>query len=135
MALTAQQIADTRRYAGWPALGVDTIPDDQRDVANSFDIPGRYYWQTLFHRLNNLTPENETTLINVYLTNLATLEQAIVDSTENLDTDVAAVWTHNKNEVGDRSRLFDSWRRRLCGFLGVTPGPDLGPGGIRLVRG
>lgn len=136
MALTAQQIADTRRYAGYPGLGTDTVPTDERDVANSFDLPGAYWFQTLYHRLRNLTPENEQTLITVYLTQLATLETAIVASSDNLDTDVAAVWVHNKNEVSDRMSLFDGWRRRMCGFLGVAPGPDLGPGGntVRLVR-
>jgi hypothetical protein len=134
MALTAQQIADVRRYAGYPALGIDTVATDDQDVAYSGNLPG-VWWQTMFHRLKNLTPENETTLVNVYLTNLATLETAIVSSSENLDTDSAAVWKHNKNEVGDRSRLFDGWRRRMCGFLGVAPGPDLGCGNmIRLVR-
>jgi hypothetical protein len=93
------------------------------------------WWQTLYHRLMNLTPENETTLINVYLTNLATLETAIVGAAANLDTDQAAVWTHNKSEVAERSALFDGWRRRMCGFLGVAPGPALGDGVMRIVRG
>jgi hypothetical protein len=29
--------------------------------------------------------------------------------------------------------LFDGWRRRLCGFLGVPPGPALAAAGISLV--
>ena len=33
----------------------------------------------------------------------------------------------------DRARLFDDWRRRLCGFLGVPPGPALADAGITLV--
>jgi hypothetical protein len=41
-----------------------------------------------------------------------------------LDTDQAAVWKHNKDEVRDRAGLFDNWRRRLCG----PPGPDLASG-------
>jgi hypothetical protein len=134
MALTDAQIADVRRFAGYPGLGVDTIANDDRDVANSWYLPG-VWWQTLYHRLMNLTPENETTLINVYLTNLATLETAIVGAAANLDTDQAAVWTHNKSEVAERSALFDGWRRRMCGFLGVAPGPALGDGVMRIVRG
>jgi hypothetical protein len=43
------------------------------------------------------------------------------------------VWTHNRDEVRDRLRLFDDWRRRLCGFMGVPPGPALGTGGVALV--
>lgn len=26
---------------------------------------------------------------------------------------------------GDAARLRDDWRRRLCGFIGVPPGPDV----------
>ena len=105
-----------------------------RDVSNAYNLPGVLY-QTLFHRLQSLTPEAEVSLTTVYLANLAALESAIVASSDNLDTESAAVWHHNKNEVSDRSRLFDGWRRRMCGFLGIAPGPDLGnSGGIRLVR-
>lgn len=132
MTLTAQQTADVRRFAGYPALGVDTPADDSRDFAYGWVSPG--VWQTLAHRLLNLTPENEATLINVYLGNLTALETAILQASSNLDTDKAAVWTHNKNEVADRESLFDKWRRRMCGFLGLKPGPALGPGGFRVVR-
>lgn len=133
MALTAAQIADVRRFAGYPALGTDTVATDDRDVAYGYFLPG-VWWQTLYHRLRNLTPENEATLIAVYLTNLTSLEAAIVAAGANLDTESAAVWKRNQNEVGDRMRLLDGWRRRMCAFLGVAPGPGLGNGGMQLVR-
>jgi hypothetical protein len=50
-----------------------------------------------------------------------------------LDTAQASVWRHNANELDDRLRLFDSWRRRLCGFLGLPPGPALSDGTVTLV--
>jgi hypothetical protein len=130
--LTAQQLADTRRYAGYPMLG-DTVADDSRDFAYGWVSPGT--WQTLQHRLTNLRPEEETTLINVYLTNLATLESAIVGAGDNLDTDQAAVWTRNKTEVSDRTKLYNQWRREMCGFIGIAPGPFLGNGGGQIIRG
>lgn len=130
--LTAQQISDTRRFAGYPLLA-DTVTDDSRDFAYGWVSPG--VWNTLTHRLNNLRPEEESTLISAYLTPLAKLEAAIPCAGDNLDTDVAAVWTRNKNEVADRQRLFDSWRRRMCYFIGVAPGPSLGNGGTQIVRG
>jgi len=61
-----------------------------------------------------------------FLNQLSLLEQAIPAASENLDTDQAAVWTHNKNEVTDRAKLLDYWRQRLCDFLGVPPGPHFG---------
>lgn len=130
--LTAQQLSDVRRYAGYPLLG-DTTADDSRDFAYGWVSPGT--WQTLQHRLTNLRPEEESTLITVYLTPLATLEQAITDAGANLDTDAAAVWTHNKNEVADRTKLFNQTRRMMCGFIGITPGPALGDGGAQIMRG
>ena len=55
----------------------------------------------------------------------------------NLDTDVAAVWTHNKREVADREALFTNLRKKLCEFLGVPPGPAFnsasGGGSMQLV--
>jgi hypothetical protein len=132
MALTAQQTADVRRFAGYPSLGTDTPADASRDFAYGWVSPG--VWQTLFTRLANMPPEIESTLINVYLVNLNALEAAIPAATANLDTDQAAVWKHNKNEIADREALFDKWRRRMCGFLGINPGPYLGDGCARLVR-
>ena len=134
MALTTQQIADVRRFAGYPMLGTDTPADDSRDFAYGWVSPG--VWQTLFHRLNNLTPENETTLTTVYLTTLYTLETAITDSGTDLDTASAGPWVRNPTEIADRTKLFDMWRRRMCQFLGIAPGPSLGNGGnsVRLVR-
>ena len=133
MTLTAQQTSDVRRFCGYPSLGTDTPADATRDFAYGWVSPG--VWQTLFTRLANMLPEVESTLINVYLSNLTALEAAIVGAGANLDTDEAAVWKHNRDEVAHRTQLFDGWRRRMCQFLGIPPGPYLGQsGGMRLVR-
>jgi hypothetical protein len=130
MALTAAEMSDVRRFAGYPMLG-DTTADDSRDFAYSWVSPG--IMQTLQHRLTNMRAEEEATLRTVYLTNLQNLESAVVAASNNLDTDVAAVWTRNRDEVSDRTSLFDMWRRRMCAFLGIAPGPGLSGG--RLLRG
>ncbi|HHH0170782.1 TPA: hypothetical protein ACPZI6_001238 [Yersinia enterocolitica] len=129
--LTDQQVSDVRRYLGYPMLG-DTTADSSRDFAYGWVSPGT--WQTLQHRLDSLRPEEEVTVLN-YLDKISVLEEAVTDSSENLDTDQAAVWYHNKNEVSDRMKLFRLWRRELCGFIGIHPGPALGSGGTRIVRG
>lgn len=131
--LTDQQALDVRRYAGYP-LTADTPVDDTRDFAYGWVSPG--VWQTLFHRLNNLQPAEESTLINVYLVNLNSLEAAVPTASDNLDTDQAAVWYHNKNEMSDRLRLFDEWRCRMCDFIGIQRGPFLvqQTGGGRVIR-
>lgn len=130
--LTDQQMADTRRYAGYPMLA-DTVADDSRDFAYGFVSPGVI--QTMQHRLTNMRPEEEAVLINTFLANLATLEVAIPASGADLDTKAAAVWERNPNQVADRMELFDDWRRRMCKFIGVPPGPGLGDGGVKIERG
>lgn len=122
---TDAQKVDIRRFCGYPVFG--GTPSSFQSY-RFFQVYG-----TLEYRMQNLLPEEETVITTVYLPNLATLESAIPATSDNLDTDVAAVWTHNKNELRDRERLFDSWRRRLCGFIGVPPGPALGDPGLGLV--
>ncbi|MEA2738519.1 MAG: hypothetical protein QOH05_1826, partial [Acetobacteraceae bacterium] len=68
-----------------------------------------------------------------YLVNLTTLELAVPGASDNLDTDQASMWTRNKDEVLNRIGLLDEWRRRLCGFLGVTAGPALTSGTATLI--
>jgi hypothetical protein len=121
---TDGQKADIRRFSGYPAYG-----------AGAAGFNGWRFFQaygTLEYRMNNLTAA-EAAVVLQYLSTLATLEAAVPPTSENLDTDSAAAWTHNANELRDRSNLFDSWRRRLCGFLGVPPGPALAQAGLTLV--
>ncbi|MHA3052521.1 hypothetical protein [Acinetobacter sp. ANC 4640] len=120
MAFTDAEKTDIRRYCGYPVFG--------GQPTQAFGH--RFYQQygTLEFRLNNLQASEEAVIRTTYLTNLQQLETDIVGTRSNLDTDQAAVWTHNKNEQRDREQLFDSWRRKLCGFLGIPPGAALGAG-------
>jgi hypothetical protein len=123
---TDAQKADIRRFCGYSALGgVNSGQQSWR----FFTVYGQMEW-----RINNLSNEEGAVVVNTYLANLNTLEQAIISAADNLDTDQAAVWHHNKREIGDRTALFDDWRRRLCAFLGIPPGPHLGePASLALV--
>ncbi|WP_043345569.1 hypothetical protein [Cupriavidus basilensis] len=130
--LTDAQLTDVRRYMGYPLTGTTMPITDYQDVVyGSFGM----VVMSLHQRLTTLSASEEAVLINTYLTNLATLESAIPAVSDNLDTDQAAVWKHNAREQADRDRLFDSWRRRLCEFIGFAPGPVLGRGGISIARG
>lgn len=115
---------DIRRFCGYPAYGAG---------AAGFES-WRFYqvYGELEFRMSNLAPEEET-VARRYLAQLASLELAVVRSSDSLDTDQAAVWTRNRTEVQDRERLLDEWRRRLCGFFGVPSGPALRDNGITLV--
>ena len=65
----------------------------------------------------------ELKILRHYLATLLNLELAVPRAGDSLDTDQAAVWTRNRTEPQDRLALFDEWRRRLCAFLGLRPGP------------
>lgn len=121
---TSAEKTAIRRHCGYPAYG-----DGDAGFQN-----WRFYqvYGLMEFRLNNLSTDEEAVVRN-YLAQLLSLEIAIVRASDGLDTDQAAVWTRNKSEPRDRQNLFDSWRRRLCGFLGLPPGPALGDGGLRLV--
>lgn len=114
--LSEREKTDARRFLGYPARGAD--------------LSGTMSWWfvqaggSLEYRLGNLTASEEAVLRG-FLQTLAGLEQAIPDTGAGLDTASAAGWVRNPKELQDRERLFDQWRRRLCGFLGVPPGSNL----------
>lgn len=125
--LTDAQKDDVRRHAGFPVYGngVSASPP-------SFGY--RYYEQYLIleYRMNNLSSNQESLLINTYIANCNTLEIAIPTASDNLDTDQAAVWYHNKYEVRDRFNLYKLWCNRLIEFLGLDS-PSKMMNGIRMV--
>lgn len=125
MAFTDTEKVNIRRYCGFPVYGGQPV--------QAFGHRFFQHYGTLEFRMNNMLPEEEAVVRTTYLANLATLETAIVGASANLDTAQAAVWTHNKNEVRDREALYASWRRKLCAFIGIPPGPELGSGGIKVV--
>jgi hypothetical protein len=115
---TDAQKVDIRRHCGYPAYG---------DGAVVFPYPWiMKQYLALEYRLLHMSAEEGAVVVNTYLANLTTLESAIPAASQNLDTDQAAVWFHNKNELRDRDQLFDAWRRRLANFLGIPVGPQFG---------
>lgn len=129
--LTDAQLTDTRRYLGYPLSGTTFLVTDDQDTVY---LTVGMAIMSLHKRLNNLSASEESVLVNTYLANLSTLETAIPAASDNLDTDQAAVWKHNANEMRDRDALFANWRRKLCAFVGVVPGPGLGDGSLSLQR-
>jgi hypothetical protein len=124
MAFLDSEKTDIRRYCGYPAYG-----------AGNAGFQGWRFYQVyglMEYRMNFLSGSEEA-VVRQYLATLAQLEAGVPQAASNLDTDKAAVWTHNANEVRDRARLFDDWRRRLCGFMGLPPGPALGDGGMAVL--
>ena len=119
-AFTDAERTDIRRFCGYPAFG-----------AGPASFQGWRFFQAyglLEFRMTNLAPA-EFQVVRQYLATLYGLETAVPGAGANLDTDQAAVWTHNKNEVADRSALYGQWCRRLAAFMGVPVGPNFVSGG------
>lgn len=127
MAFTDAEKTDIRRFCGFPMYG----DSPSGLLAYRFLLP--MYGAPLEYKMQHMLPDEETVVRDVYLTTLRSLETAVPAASENLDTDQAAVWHHNKSEVRDRAALFDEWRRRLCAFLGQSPGPFLAAAGRMVV--
>lgn len=122
--LTDAERVDVRRHCGYPVYG-----------AAPAALQGWRFYQAyglLEFRMTNLS-DTECTIVRRYLATLNPLELAVPAASENLDTDQAASWSHNRSEVADRTALLDLWRRRLCGFLGLPTGPFLSDGTARLI--
>jgi hypothetical protein len=124
MAFTDTEKTDIRRFCGYPAYG-----------GTSQGFNGWRFYQAygaLEYRMQFLSGAEEA-VVRHQLATLRQLEAAIPAASATLDTEQAAVWTRNADEVRERSRLFDDWRRRLCGFFGLPPGPALSEAGLRIV--
>jgi hypothetical protein len=118
-ALSDAERVDVRRHCGYPVYGAAPVGMQS----------WRFYqiYGLLEFRMTNLS-DAECTIVRRYLATINPLELAVPTASENLDTDQAASWSHNRSEVADRIGLLDSWRRRLCGFLGIPTGPFLSDG-------
>ena len=115
--LTDSQKDDVRRHCGFPVfgLGVGTTPP-------TFGYRYNTWYLILEYRMNNLGQNQANLLVDTYINNCNQLEQAILTASSNLDTDRAAVWYHNKNEVSDRFKLYKLWCDRTIEFMGLqTP--------------
>ena len=124
MAFTSAQAADIRRFCGYPAYGAGPAGFQGWRFFTAYGL--------LEFRINNLSPEEES-VVTSYLGTLNQLEAAVTEAGSGLDTAQASVWTRNPSELRERTALFDDWRRRLCGFLGLPPGLALGDGTLKLV--
>ena len=124
MAFTDSERTDIRRFCGYPAFGAGTSGFQNWRFYQAYGL--------LEFRLNYLTGAEEA-VARRYLGQLQQIEAAIPAASDGLDIAEASSFVRNPNELRERGRLLDGWRRRLCGFIGVPPGPDLGDGGVSFV--
>lgn len=114
--LVDSEKTDARRYLGYPVHGGTAAGNMGWHFYQAY---GAMEW-----KLANLSASEEGVL-RQYLGTLTALEVAIPGVGMGLDTRSAAGWERNPAELSERTRLFDDWRRRFAGFLGVPVGPAL----------
>jgi hypothetical protein len=107
---------DIRRHLKFPMYG------DPATVAT-----GWRYWQTyglLEYRMNHFSVSEENLITTMYLPTINGMEREIFANVmENLDTEQAAVWKHNKNEIADKYKLYYSVCKALNRFIFATNEP------------
>ena len=118
---TDQQLVDIRRFCGYPALGDGNVVFPYPWIMQQF--------LALEYRLTHLGTDEGNTVVTTYLAPMYAIETDLSTINTNLDTAQAGPWQHNANEMRDKVQIFDWWRRRLCTFLDVPPGPNLANGG------
>lgn len=109
---TQAELTDIRRFAGFAAF-----------AAWGYIFSGDM--ATLDTQCAAMSNAEQAVVRLTYLAVLPGLESAVYAAGSNLDTDAASVWTHNKSEVADRTRLYNQCRREMCSFIGVRPGEGL----------
>lgn len=122
-ALTDIERVNVRRYCWYPVFGGG---DAGFSSWRFFD----HYGQLEF-RLTNLTM-SEISVVRSMLSTLVALETGPSGAANQIDTDKAAIWTRNKDEVKDRVDLYNQQRLELVQFLGVPPGPGRPTFSVRL---
>ena len=121
---TDAETADMRRFCGYPVYGVGTA---------GF-VGDRFFaaWGQLEYKMVNLRPE-EFQVARMYLAAALPAGDGDHHGVGDAECRSGGAVQAQRAEMRERRALFDGWRRRLCGFLGVPPGPALGDGGLRLV--
>ena len=105
MALSAADTVDLLRFCGY--------------------APGDH---TLDPQLAGMSAEVQA-VVTAQLGRLRKIECQIGEAAGDLDTNRAAVWYRNTNQVADLFSLLNAQAERLCALLGVLPGPFFGAGG------
>ncbi len=118
---------DIRRMCGYGSYGFG---------ATGFFEMGWFLpnYQVLELRMNSLTASEFSRVSNLYLANLLQIEQDIFNTRLTVNIDTAAIYKRNLNEGRERHAEFDWWRRQLCKFFGIMPGPELSGAGMNNIN-
>ncbi len=115
---TDQERTDMRRMMGYPEYG------SGNNGAQFFGYRFFVEYGTMEYRMTNMSPAEYQTARGI-LAQCFSIETAIGGMYATLNVDTAAVFKRNANELRDRQAQYTYWRKELCRFIGLEPGPGL----------
>ena len=114
--LTDAERTSVRRFCGYPAYGSGSSGFQSWRFFTAYGV--------LEFKLGAMS-DAELIQTRTYVTQLASLELAILTSTTQLDVGSAPAYVRNPEAMNERRRIYADWRGMLCNFLGVPPGPEM----------
>jgi len=114
--LTDAERVAAREFCGYPVYG----PGPGDATFARFMVS----YRTLEYRLTALTPE-ELTIARDHLATCQAAKVAWRSGSDNLDTDQAAIWYRNRDEMPNRRLYYRECRLDLARFMGVPAGPQM----------
>ena len=120
----AERVA-VREFTGYGLYG----PGPGSQSFNRFTVG----YQSLEYRMGAMLPA-ELVIARDHIATCSAAKVAWRGGADNLDTDQAAIWYRNRQEMHDRRAYYRECRRDLARFMGIPVGPELsGEGAMRLV--
>lgn len=122
--ITDSQKVDLRRMMWYPIFG----------SANTQAYGFRYMSQygLMEYRFINMSAEEEMALL-VLLNQCLALEIKLAAVSDDLDTSKAGPWTRNSKQLRENNSLLTLWRKKLCEYIGILPGPMHSMGGNKRI--
>ena len=117
--LDETQKREVRRFAGYPVLS-----DVMTDNHHAFEAA-----------LDSLSFDDTDLLVSAYLTPLKDFENALVAASRKMGVEsIDGVMKRDTEEHVKRRAVINSFAEQMCGFLGVSPGPNLSSSRARTVK-
>lgn len=114
---TPAQIVQILDLCGFPARGNGTVV---------FPAPWiNKQYLAIEYRLQNLSVDEGNYLLTTYVQPLLQMQAQFTNATATLNIGVAGPYVRNPKEMRERRKAYDDWRRLLCRFFDVDPGPGI----------
>lgn len=114
MSLTTDEGVAIRRFMWYGMLGNQNVQAFGYRWATNFGL--------LQFRISNLLPQEEA-YVRTLISQCETLEQGLLNVQADMDTASAGPWKRNPQQLKENIRLYTFWRKKMCEFFQLPPGP------------